>query len=117
LLAILDYTTTELFKISPKMLDGTQTNTAKIRERKPKLEAAKENNETVVVAEKSLVTSKRLPAVSLADVIENPGVARANVSVSVDKPEGDLEWARKNEGYVCPLNGTIYIVYWRSFAD
>jgi peroxygenase len=70
------------------------------RERKSYLKAAEENNEIVVIAEKSYITSKRLPAVSLANAIENPGVARANAAVSVEKPEGDLEWARKVDGYV-----------------
>jgi peroxygenase len=76
-------------------------NSTKICERKPRIKAAEANNETVIIAEKSGITSKRLPAVSLADAIENPGVARANAAVSVEKPEGDLEWARKCDGYVC----------------
>jgi hypothetical protein len=83
------------------MPEATPNNAAKLRERKPDIEAAKKNNETVVIAEKSYITSRRIPAVSLADTIENPGVARANAAVSIDKPEGDLEWARKCDGYVC----------------
>jgi hypothetical protein len=76
------------------------THTIEPRERKRHSKAVEENNETVVIAGKSYITSKRLPAVFLANTIENPGVARANAAVSVDKPEGDLEWARKCDGYV-----------------
>ncbi|CAP78963.1 Pc03g00010, partial [Penicillium rubens Wisconsin 54-1255] len=69
---------------------------------------------TVIIAEKSGITSKRLPAVSLADAIENPGVARANAAVSVEKPEGDLEWARKCDGY-SPLQQ--HILFWDRDRD
>lgn len=86
------------------MPEPTPTHTIETRERKPFLKAAEENNDTVVIAEKSYITSERLPAVSLANDIENPGVARANAAVSVEKPEGDLEWARKVDGYVCMRN-------------
>jgi hypothetical protein len=82
------------------MPEPTSTHTRETPERKPYIKAVEKNNETVVVAEKSYITSKRLPAISLADAIENPGVARANAAVSVEKPEGDLEWARKCDGYV-----------------
>lgn len=83
------------------MPEPTPTHTMEPRERKPYIKAVEENNETVVIAEKSYITSKRLPAVSLANAIENPGIARANAAVSVEKPEGELEWARKCDGYVC----------------
>lgn len=77
------------------------THTIKARERKPYIKAAEENNETVIIADQSYITSERLPAVFLANAIEHPGVARANAAVSVENPEGDLEWARKYDGYVC----------------
>lgn len=77
------------------------THTIKARERKPYIKAAEENNKTVIIADQSYITSERLPAVFLANTIENPGVARANAAVSVEKPEGDLKWARKCDGYVC----------------
>ncbi|KAF3011281.1 hypothetical protein E8E15_000185 [Penicillium rubens] len=89
-------------------------NSTKICERKPRIKAAEANNETVIIAEKSGITSKRLPAVSLADAIENPGVARANAAVSVEKPEGDLEWARKCDGY-SPLQQ--HILFWDRDRD
>lgn len=83
------------------MPEPTSTHIIESRERKPYIMAVEENNETVVIAEMSYITSKRLPAVSLADAIQNPGVARANAAVSVEKLEGDLEWARNYGGYVC----------------
>lgn len=83
------------------MPEAAPTNNSEVRERKPNISAAERNNETVVIAPESYITSKRLPAASLADAIENPGVARANAALSVEQPEGDLEWARKNDGYVC----------------
>ncbi|KAJ5981964.1 hypothetical protein N7451_012064 [Penicillium sp. IBT 35674x] len=94
------------------MLDGARTNTSEVRERQPTLEAAKEKNETMVVSEKSYITGRRLPAVFLANAIKNPGIARANVAVSVDKPGGDLEWAKK---MTSPLQQ--HILFWDRDGD
>jgi hypothetical protein len=81
------------------MPEVTTKNAEEFRERKQNIKAAEEDNETVVIAKNSYITSRRLLAVSLTK-IDKPGVARANAAVSVEKPEGDLEWARKNDGYV-----------------
>lgn len=67
------------------MPEPTPTHTIETRERKLYIKAVEENNETVVIAGKSYITSKRLPAVSLANALENLGVARANAAASVEK--------------------------------
>jgi hypothetical protein len=88
-------------------------NAEEFRERKLNFKTAEENNETVIIAKNSYITSRRLLALSLANDIDNPGVARANAAVSVEKPEGDLEWARKNDGYV--WLSKLWSSYWRRF--
>lgn len=72
------------------MSEHTPTHTIGTYERKPYIRDAEKNNETLVIARKSYITSKRVPAVSLADVIGNPDVARANAAVSVERPEATL---------------------------
>ncbi|KAJ5982365.1 hypothetical protein N7451_012465, partial [Penicillium sp. IBT 35674x] len=112
LLAIIDHIAVKAFKIFSRLLDGIRTNTSKVRGRQPTLETAKENYETMVVSEKSYITGRRLPAVFLANVIKNPGVARANVAVSVDKLGGDLEWAKR---MTSPLQQ--HILFWDRDGD
>ncbi|KAJ6001210.1 hypothetical protein N7481_001619 [Penicillium waksmanii] len=96
------------------MLDTTSTYTKETSEGKPYIKQVEKNNEIVVVAEKSYITSERLPAVSLANTIESPGIARANTAVSEEKPDGDLEWARKCDGY-SPLQQ--HILFWDRDGD
>ncbi|KAJ5981496.1 hypothetical protein N7522_013917 [Penicillium canescens] len=104
---------TKLFYRFATMPEVTTKNAEESRERKLNIKTAEEDNETVVIAKNSYITSRRLLAVSLAK-IDNPGVARANAAVSVEKPEGDLEWARKNDGYT-PLQQ--YILFWDRDGD
>ena len=94
------------------MPEVTTKNAEEFRERKRNIKTTEEDNETVVIAKNSYITSRRLLAVSLAE-IDNPGVARANAAVSVEKPQGDLEWARKNDGYVRFLK--LWSSHWRRF--
>jgi len=96
------------------MLDTTSTYTKETSGGKPYIKQVEKNNEIVVVAEKSYITSERLPAVSLANTIESPGIARANTAVSEEKPDGDLEWARKCDGY-SPLQQ--HILFWDRDGD
>ncbi|GMF92606.1 unnamed protein product [Aspergillus oryzae] len=58
-----------------------------------------------VVAKEAPITVKRIPATHINEAIDNPGVARADVAVSIEKPSGDQEWANKVRGYVCSNNG------------
>ena len=58
-----------------------------------------------VVAKEAPITVKRIPATHINAAIDNPGVARADIAVSIDKPSGDQEWASKVRGYVRSHNG------------
>lgn len=53
-----------------------------------------------IVAKNNPLTAEHLPAMYTDQFIENPGVARGNVAVSVDKPDGDSEWLSKVKEYV-----------------
>jgi hypothetical protein len=55
----------------------------------------KDNDDIAVVAKEAPVTKERVPATYTKYSIKDPGVARADVAVSIDKPNGDQEWASK----------------------
>jgi hypothetical protein len=49
----------------------------------------------------SEVTSRRPQAVIATDRIDHPSIARANMTVSTEKPEGNAEYTKKYQDYVC----------------
>lgn len=95
-----------------RMPEPTLSNPASSLERKRNSKAAEGNNKAVVVADNSYITSQRPLAVSIESVIENAGLARANAALSIEKPEGDLDWARQCNGYVCLK---LWSSHWRRF--
>ncbi|CRG87595.1 putative peroxygenase 3 [Talaromyces islandicus] len=70
--------------------------------------------EIKVVASKAKVTSQRLPATFTDQFIKNPGLARSNLAVSVDKPNGDLEWRSRVKNYTTLQQ---HILFWDSDED
>jgi hypothetical protein len=68
----------------------------------------------VVVADKTPVTKERLPAMNVGDMVPSPGVARADVAASLEKPDGDVDWAKKNAGYT-PLQ--MHVRFWDEDDD
>ncbi|RAQ52827.1 calcium binding protein Caleosin [Aspergillus flavus] len=67
-----------------------------------------------VVAKEAPITVKRIPATHINEAIDNPGVARADVAVSIEKPSGDQEWANKVRGYT-PLQQ--HVLFWDRDGD
>lgn len=95
-----------------RMPEPTLSNPASSLERKRNSKAAEGNNKAVVVADNSYITSQRPLAVSIESVIENAGLARANAVLSIEKPEGDLDWARQCNGYVCLIMKFLLAPLW-----
>jgi hypothetical protein len=54
------------------------------------------------------VTEERVPAVNADDNINKPGVARANLAPSKEKPSGSTEFAEKYKDYVCHLKSSDF---------
>jgi hypothetical protein len=68
-----------------------------------------ESPDFAVTVKKSSVTWKRVPATYIDDRIEKPGVPRANLAVSTEKPHGD-EHGKRFKDYVSQVNATNIIL-------
>ncbi|KAG2412871.1 hypothetical protein HFD88_010428 [Aspergillus terreus] len=78
------------------------------------IKEGKKDGGVKIVARNSHVTSERLPAIYTDQFIENPGLARGNAAVSVDKPDGDREWVRGVKEYT-PLQQ--HVLFWDRDGD
>jgi len=67
----------------------------------PTVDGEKRNqNEIIVSVKSSTVSKERLPMLDCDEYIQKPGIARANLAPSIERPQGSIGHAEQVGDYV-----------------